>query len=90
MISKGRWCRVSMSKPDAVGRCDISGMMCKHADLVKQMEYRGSGLIWTGLWVYKGFADKPNPQGLSPLILGDPKPIDHPRPGYPSNPPTTL
>jgi hypothetical protein len=71
--------RISYDKPDACGMCDISGFMVRHSDLVKQMEYKGNGLYWTGLWVHKDFADKPNPQGLTPPIYGDPKPVDHPR-----------
>ena len=79
MISSGRYMRIPYNKPDACGMCDLSGMMVRHSDLIKQMEYRGTGLVWTGLWVHKDLADKPNPQGLAPLIYGDPKPINNPR-----------
>lgn len=80
MFPKGRWVRIDENAPDAVARCDRSGQLCNYNDLVKQMDYRGLGLIWTGLYVNKYFVDKPNPQSLNPVIRPDPVPVDHPRP----------
>lgn len=80
MSPTGRWVNINPDSPDAVARCDRSGMLCNYSDLVKQMEYRGEGLVWTGLYVNKYFADKPNPQGLNPVIKPDPVPVSHPRP----------
>lgn len=80
MLPKGRFVRINSNNPDAVARCDRSGQLCMHKDLVKQMEYRGTGLVWTGLWVNRYFADIPNPQSLNPVIKPDPVPVDHPRP----------
>jgi hypothetical protein len=77
----GRYTRFDRNKPRARAIDDQSGAMVMHDDLVRQMEYGGSGLYWTGFWVYRDFADKPNPQNLAPRISNDPKPIPHPRPG---------
>lgn len=42
-----------------VSVCDRTGQFFNTADLVKQMEYRGSKLSWTGLMVGKPYVDKP-------------------------------
>ena len=44
------------------------------------MEYRGSGLVWTGYWVGRMFAATPNIQLQTPLVYGDPYPVDNARP----------
>jgi hypothetical protein len=80
MFPKGRFVNIDPQNPDAVARCDRSGQLCMHANLVKQMQYRGEGLIWDGLWVNKHFLDVPNPQGLNPVIMPDPIPVQNPRP----------
>ena len=80
MFPHGRWVMISEQTPDAVARCDRSGQLCNYNDLVKQMDYRGLGLIWTGLYVNKYFLDVPNPQNLNPVIRPDPMPLHHPRP----------
>lgn len=82
MLKKGRFMDIRPDNPDALGRCDRSGLTGNYSDLVKQMDYRGSGLTWTGLYVNKNFLDVPNPQGLNPVIKLDPVPVDHPRPWY--------
>ncbi len=76
----GQWTKIRPSNPRAIGVCDYSGMFCAHRDLVKQMEYRGNGLVWTGFWVNKKFADKPNIQMLAPIMMPDPIPVYAPRP----------
>jgi len=53
------------------------------------MEYKGTALVWTGFWVNKVFADKPNPQNLVPVLLPDPYPIYSPRPDDSKNPPNS-
>lgn len=80
MFPHGRWVKIDENSPDAVARCDRSGQLCNYNDLVKQMDYRGLGLIWTGLYVNKYFLDEPNPQSLNPVIRPDPVPVQHPRP----------
>lgn len=80
-MSGGTYYRINPDKPDAVARCDRSGQLCNYSDLVKQMQYVGSGqLVWTGLWVNKKFADIPNPALITPYLKPDPVPLDHPRP----------
>lgn len=80
MFPHGRWVKINEQNPDAVARCDRSGQLCNYNDLVKQMDYRGLGLVWTGLYVNKYFLDEPNPQSLNPVIRPDPPPLEHPRP----------
>ncbi len=76
----GKYTKMSMRDPRGIARCDYSGLMVRHADLVKQMQYRGTGLVWTGLMVSPKFADLPNAQDLIPLIKLDPVPLINPRP----------
>ena len=80
MFPHGRFVKIDEANPDAVARCDRSGLLCNYNDLVRQMDYRGLGLIWTGLYVNKYFVDVPNPQSLNPVIRPDPPPLEHPRP----------
>lgn len=80
MTRLGRYIKFNPRKPKAWAVCDYSGMYCMHHDLVKQMQYAGNGLIWTGLLVNKEFADIPNPQMLTPILMPDPIPIEMPRP----------
>ena len=82
-LPKGKYFRVQQGKPSAFGICDNTGALVNYTDLVKQYEYAGSGLVWTGLWVAKQFADKPQPQLLYPKIKADPYPLLHPRPDIP-------
>jgi hypothetical protein len=71
---------MSVRSPRAIGTCDYSGFLVQHSSLIKQMEYSGAGLVWTGYYVHPKFADQPNPQNLSPPIVRDPKPILNARP----------
>lgn len=80
MLPHGRYSKVDPKSPIALARCDITGLLCSHKDLVKQMRYTGRGTAWTGLYVHKKFADKLNPQELTPLIQPDPLPVRNPRP----------
>ena len=73
-----RYERMDPENPDALARCDYSGFLVARRDLVKQMEYRGNGLIWNGFWVGKRFADKPNPQLLNPVLAPDPPALVNP------------
>ena len=86
---KGKYTKIDRNNPLAVARCDYSGFLCRHSDLIKQMEYRGKALVWTGFWVNKVFADKPNPQNITPVLLPDPYPIYSPRPDDSNNPPNS-
>ena len=84
MRIKNKYLRIDRNDPQARAVCDYSGIVCMHEDLIKQMEYRGNGLSWTGFMVHKKFADVPNPQNLTPLVYRDPIPIRNPRPQSPS------
>lgn len=80
MRIKNKYLRIRKNDPQAQGVCDYTYVMGMREDLIKQMEYRGNGLVWTGFLVHKKFADKPNPQNLKPLIFRDPIPVQNPRP----------
>ena len=75
----GKYTKMNMRDPKGIARCDYSGLMVRHADLKKQMQYRGTGLVWTGLMVAPQFEDTPNAQDLIPLIKLDPVPLKNPR-----------
>lgn len=72
---KGKNVRVSFTNPEGLGVCDDSGFDFNHCDLVKQMEWRGDNLVWTGLMVGKPYLDKPCQQNRPPLVKDDPKPF---------------
>lgn len=82
---KGKHVTVDISNPQALGICDYTGFVHKHSDLVKQMEWRGNALTWTGLYVGKDYADIPNEQLRPPILPPDPIPIVNARPQYPTN-----
>jgi hypothetical protein len=65
--------------PDAIGVCDRSGLHFNHKDLVRQMEWRGNNLVWTGLLVGRKFLDVPSEQMRQPPIKDDPRPVKNPR-----------
>jgi hypothetical protein len=78
---RGKYTKINMSNPLALGRCDYSGFLVRHADLVPQLQYRGAGaLVDTKYLVHRNFVDTPNPQDLTPLVMPDPIPIQNPRP----------
>lgn len=77
---KGKYTKLRKNQPRGLGVCDYSGFLVRHKDLIRQYEYRGNGVSWTGFWVHPKFADKPNPQNLTPIIRLDPIPLDHARP----------
>jgi hypothetical protein len=82
MGRQGKYVRTNRQHPTGIAKCDRSGLIVNHKDLCKQMEYSGAGLYWTGLWVYKKFIDKPNPQNLAPRVKIDPVPLEHARPSW--------
>lgn len=76
---KGRIPYVDMENPQSWGKCDITGLPTMHTDLIKQMDYIGNGLVWTGFMVNYVDADQPNPQRIPPRLKPDPVPIPNPR-----------
>jgi hypothetical protein len=75
---RGSYVRKGSTEP--VGVCDFSGFWFSQSDLVKQMEYRGNSLVWTGFMVGRPFVDIPNQQARPPLVKADPKVVMNPRP----------
>lgn len=75
-----KYTNVDPNHPEAVAQCDYSGLIGMHRNLVKQMEYSGKGLYWTGYWVLENFADLPNPQKMTYQVKMDPVPVRYPRP----------
>jgi hypothetical protein len=75
---RGQFVRHDIIAP--VGVCDYSGFFFSKSDLVKQYEWRGNDLVWTGFLVGRPFVDEPNEQNRPPLIKGDPKAVLNPRP----------
>ena len=63
--------RVNPDNPVPVGRCGKTGFMVPVTELVKQYEYAGNSLVWTGQYVWNKFADKPNPQKMAPKIVDE-------------------
>lgn len=77
---RGKRYKVNVKNPLGYGICDKTQFIMRHCDMVKQMEYLGDSLQWTGYMVGKWYADKPNPS-LKPVVLKpDPVPLDNPRP----------
>ena len=56
-------------------QCDYSSFPISLKDQVRQMEYDGQGLYYTGFLVHKKFADIPQQQLLKPKVYKDPIPI---------------
>lgn len=86
----GKYTHMYKNSPRGIARCDYSGLMTRHSNLVRQMEYRGTGLVWTGYMVNSKFTDVPNAQNLTPLIKLDPVPIVNARPDSQIDAQTTL
>ena len=76
---KGKYVTIDPDRPVALGICDATGFVFKRTDLVKQMEWRGNSLQWTGYMVGRPYLDKPNEQLRTPLLKPDPIPVKNPR-----------
>lgn len=70
---------IDPDNPKALGICDATGFIFKRKDLLRQMEWRGERLVWTGYYVGRPFLDTPNPQLIPPFLPPDPVPIVDPR-----------
>jgi hypothetical protein len=75
---RGEYVKKNLIEP--VGVCDYSGFFFSKSDLVKQYEWRGNQLVWTGAIVGRPFVDEPNEQNRPPQIKSDPKAVQDPRP----------
>jgi len=76
---KGKHVRIDASAPRALGICDYTGFVFNRVDLIRQMEWRGNALVWTGFYVGKPYADVPNAQLILPILPPDPVPVREPR-----------
>lgn len=72
--------RTGKAPRDTIGTCQLTGMFGNRSEMVRQLDYVGTGLLWQGFWVLKRFANKPNPQGLIPPYKPSPIPIKYPLP----------
>lgn len=79
MRPHGKHVSIDESNPDALGICDYTGFVHNRRDLVQQMEWRGNAIVWTGLFVGRQYADKPNEQLRPPILPPDPVPVRFPR-----------
>ena len=77
---KGKYVSIDSQSPRAIGICDYTGLRFNHSDLVRQLEWRGRRLAWTGFYVGRPFVDTPNAQLKPPVLVPDPVPIQNPRP----------
>lgn len=76
---KGKHVSIDPESPEALGICDYSGFVFKRKDLVRQMEWRGNALVWTGFYVGLPYVDVPNEQLRPPILPPDPVPVKDPR-----------
>lgn len=76
---QGKRVTIDFDNPEALGICDYTDFVFSHKDLVKQMEWRGDNLVWTGWMVGRPYVDVPNEQNRPPLVKDDPRPIKDPR-----------
>src|SRR5271167_399070 len=77
---KGKHVSIDIQSPRALGICDYTGFIFNRQDMVRQMEWRGNRLVWTGLYLGKPYLDVPNQQYRPPVLEPDPVPIQDPRP----------
>lgn len=75
----GKHVRIDIDAPSALGICDKTGFVHNRRDLVRQMEWRGNALVWTGFYVGRQYADAPNEQLKPPILPPDPVPVMEPR-----------
>lgn len=76
---KGKHVYIDATAPQALGICDYTGFVHNRKDLIRQMEWRGNAIVWTGFYVGRDYADVPNEQLRPPLLPPDPVPINEPR-----------
>lgn len=71
--------KINPKNPGAIATCDESGFTFNHKDLVRQMEWRGNRLVWTGFMVAPKYLDEPQEQNRPPLVKKDPMAVETPR-----------
>lgn len=68
------------NNPRARAMCERCSQIVFHDQLLKQMEFRGNKLMWTGIFVCSRCIDQPQPQDRTVLLRPDPEPVRDPRP----------
>lgn len=76
----GKHFKIDVRRPLGSALCDKTQFRMRHCDLVRQMEWYGNTLQWTGYMVGKWYVDRPNPAGRVPILKPDPVPLNNPRP----------
>jgi len=79
MRPKGKHVTIDPSDPQGLGICDYTQFVHNRKDLVKQYEWRGNALVWTGFFVGRQYVDVPNEQARPPILPPDPVPFLFPR-----------
>lgn len=72
--------RISASRPQAAGQCDMCGFVFTHSDLRFQYDYAGAGLVNRQKLVCRTCEDRPQMQLKAIVLAADPVPIKNPRP----------
>lgn len=75
----GKYVVINPKAPSALGQCDHSGFIFNHKDLVKQMQWAGNNLVWTGKLVGPPYVDELQEQDRPPLVKDDPRPVKNAR-----------
>lgn len=83
---QGKHARTSSKNPSALGQCDYSDFTFNRRDLIKQMQWRGDSLQWTGFMVGRPYLDVPNEQLRPPKTQADPYAVINPRLPQPYGP----
>lgn len=70
---------IDQDYPSALGICDVTGFVFPRHEMVRQMEWRGNALVWTGLYVGRPYASSPNECNRPPISFPDPIAVRDPR-----------
>lgn len=71
----GNHVTINEENPEPIGFCDRTGHIFLKRDLVKDMQWCGNRLVWTGFLVGRDYADKPNPSDVPSIIPIDPESV---------------
>lgn len=75
----GKFFKPDPANPIAPAQCDRCERVVAHPSLIKQMEYMGRTLRWTGSFVCPRCVDRPQPQSVPKIVGPDPLPVKNPR-----------
>lgn len=80
----GKHVFIDTDNPMALGICDVTGFVFPRSEMVKQFQWRGNALVWTGLYVGQPYASVPNETLRPPISIPDPVAVKDPRLQQPS------